>query len=449
MSFQSLGLQTEILRAVSEKGYTDPTPIQQQAIPLILQGNDIMGGAQTGTGKTAGFVLPLLQLLMNERDPAAKRKHVQVLVLAPTRELAAQVQESVKTYGKYLPISSAAVFGGVNINPQKQKLRKGVEVLVATPGRLLDHVSQNTVNLSAVKHLVLDEADRMLDMGFIHDIRKIISKLPKKKQTLFFSATFSGEIKRLANELLRSPKLVEVAQHNKAADNVTQIIHPVDKSRKRELLSYLIGSQNWKQVLVFNRTKHGANRLSEQLNQDGISSTAIHGNKSQGARSKALADFKSGKVRVLVATDVAARGLDIEYLPQVVNFDLPDVAEDYVHRIGRTGRAGREGSAMSLVCVDELKLLKGIERLMKRDIPKLMIEDFEPDPSIKPQPIRNGGFGQSRNSGKTSKAGRSANSSKGTKKFSGKQRSKGKTPIHSFRGNQSKRGSAPVQARGG
>jgi ATP-dependent RNA helicase RhlE len=449
MSFQSLGLQAEILRAVSEKGYTDPTPIQQQAIPLILQGSDIMGGAQTGTGKTAGFVLPLLQRLMDQHNPAAKRKLVQMLVLAPTRELAAQVQESVQAYSKYLPISSTAIYGGVNINPQKQKLRKGVEILVATPGRLLDHVNQNTVNLSTVNYLVLDEADRMLDMGFIHDIRKIISKLPKQKQTLFFSATFSGEIKRLANELLKSPELVEVAQHNKAADNVSQIVHPVDKSRKRELLSYLIGSQNWKQVLVFNRTKHGANRLSEQLNQDGISSTAIHGNKSQGARSKALADFKSGRVRVLVATDVAARGLDIEYLPQVVNFDLPDVAEDYVHRIGRTGRAGREGAAMSLVCVDELKLLQGIERLMKRDIPRLMIEDFEPDPSIKPQPIRNGGFGKSRQSGKSSKPGKNSSASKGTKKFSGKQRSKGKTPTHSFRGNQSKRGSAPAQARGG
>ncbi len=449
MSFQSLGLQTEILRAVSEKGYTEPTPIQKQAIPLILEGSDIMGGAQTGTGKTAGFVLPLLQRLMDERNPAAKRQDVKVLVLAPTRELAAQVHESVNTYGKYLPIRATAVFGGVNINPQKQKLRKGVEILVATPGRLLDHVNQNTVNLSSVKHLVLDEADRMLDMGFIHDIRKIISKLPKQKQTLFFSATFSGEIKKLANDLLKSPVLVEVAKHNKAADNVTQVIHPVDKSRKRELLSYLIGARNLRQVLVFNRTRHGANRLSEQLNQDGISSTAIHGDKSQGARNKALADFKSGKVRVLVATDVAARGLDIAYLPQVVNFDLPDVAEDYVHRIGRTGRAGREGEAMSLVCVDELKLLQGIERLMKRDIPRLMIENFEPDPSIKPQPVHRGGSGKPRNSGKSSKPNRSSNTGKSTKKFSGKQRSRGKTPAHSFRGNQSKRGSAPAQARGG
>ena len=449
MSFQSLGLQTEILRAVSEKGYTEPTPIQQQAIPLILDGRDIMGGAQTGTGKTAGFVLPLLQCLMDERDPAAKRQDVKVLILAPTRELAVQVHESVLAYGKYLPIRSTAVFGGVNINPQKQKLRKGVEVLVATPGRLLDHVNQNTVNLSSVEHLVLDEADRMLDMGFIHDIRKIISRLPRQKQTLFFSATYSGEIKRLANDLLKSPVLVEVAQQNRAADNVSQIVHPVDKSRKRELLSYLIGSRNLKQVLVFNRTRHGANRLADQLNQDGISSTAIHGDKSQSARSKALADFKSGKVRVLVATDVAARGLDIAHLPQVVNFDLPDVAEDYVHRIGRTGRAGRAGEAMSLVCVDELKLLQGIERLMKRDIPRLMVESFEPDPSVKPQPLRKSGPGKSRRSNKSSKANRSSDSNKGSRKFAGKQRSGKNVPARAFRSNQSKRGSAQAQARGG
>lgn len=390
MSFESLGLRAELLRAVSEKGYSAPTPIQLQAIPPVLEGRDIMGGAQTGTGKTAGFTLPLLQRLMSSGKPEKGRRAIRALVLTPTRELAAQVAESVLTYGKHLPLRSTVIFGGVNINPQIQKLRNGVDILVATPGRLLDHVSQNTIDLSKVDILVLDEADRMLDMGFIRDIRKVLALLPKQKQTLFFSATFSDEIKRLANDLLKSPALIEVARRNTASERVTQVVHPVDKSRKRELLSYLIGSKNWKQVLVFNRTKHGANRLSEQLITDGITAAAIHGNKSQGARTKALADFKSGKVRVLVATDIAARGLDIDQLPHVVNFELPNVAEDYVHRIGRTGRAGNEGEAMSLVCVDELKLLKDIERLIKRDIPKVVIDDYEPDPSIKAEPINKG-----------------------------------------------------------
>ncbi len=390
MSFESLGLRAELHRAVSEKGYSTPTPIQRQAIPLILQGRDIMGGAQTGTGKTAGFTLPLLQRLMSSSKPEKGRRSIRALVLAPTRELAAQVAENVLTYGKYLPLRSTVVFGGVSINPQKQKLRNGVDILVATPGRLLDHVSQNSVDLSKIDILVLDEADRMLDMGFIRDIRKVLALLPKHKQTLLFSATFSKEIKQLTNDLLKSPALVEVATRNTASELVAQVVHPVDKSRKRELLSYLIGSNNWKQVLVFNRTKHSANRLSQQLISDGITASAIHGNKSQGARTKALADFKSGKVRVLVATDIAARGLDISQLPHVVNFDLPHVAEDYVHRIGRTGRAGHEGEAMSLVCVDELKLLKDIERLIKRDIPKVVIDRFEPDLSIKPQPINMG-----------------------------------------------------------
>jgi ATP-dependent RNA helicase RhlE len=315
-------------------------------------------------------------------------------VLTPTRELAAQVADSVFTYGKHLPLRSTAVFGGVGFHPQAKKLRNGVDILVATPGRLLDHVTQNTVDLSEVDILVLDEADRMLDMGFIHDIRKIIARLPKEKQTLFFSATFSADIKRLANDLLDSPVLIEVAQNNPASERVTQVIHPVDKNRKRELLSYLIGSNNWKQVLVFTRTKHGADRLSTQLSTDGIRATAIHGNKSQGARTKALADFKRGKARVLVATDIAARGLDIDQLPHVVNYELPDTAADYVHRIGRTGRAGNEGEAMSLVCVDELKLLKDIERFIKRDISKVVIDDFEPDLSIKPQPIHKGRGGK-------------------------------------------------------
>ena len=400
MSFESLGLRAELLRAVSEKGYSEPTPIQRQAIPIILEGKDIMGGAQTGTGKTAGFTLPLLQRLMSSGKAEKGRRAIRALVITPTRELAAQVSESIDTYGRHLPLKSTVVFGGVSINPQKQKLIKGVDILVATPGRLLDHVGQNSVNLSKVDILVLDEADRMLDMGFIRDIRKVLALVPEHKQTLLFSATFSNEIKQLANNLLKSPALIEVARRNTAAESVTQVIHPVDKVRKRELLSYLIGANNWQQVLVFTRTKHGANRLSKQLVSDGIVATAIHGNKSQGARTRALADFKSGNVRVLVATDIAARGLDIDQLPHVVNFELPNVAEDYIHRIGRTGRAGNEGEAMSLVCVDELKLLKDIERLVKHDIPRVQIADFEPDPSIKPEPINTGRGRQQKATGK-------------------------------------------------
>jgi len=390
MLFDTLGLSAPILRAVTEKGYSKPTPIQQQAIPPILEGRDLMGGAQTGTGKTAGFTLPLLQRLTDSSKPDKSSRRVRALVLTPTRELAAQVSESVDIYGKYLPLNSAVVFGGVSINPQKSKLKKGVDILVATPGRLLDLIGQQSVDLSGVEILVLDEADRMLDMGFIRDIRKILTSLPKQKQTLLFSATFSDEIKKLANGLLNSPALVEVARRNAATETVQQVVHHVDKKRKRELLSFLIGSNNWRQVLVFTRTKHGANRLSDQLKTDGITSAAIHGNKSQGARTKALAEFKSGKVRVLVATDIAARGIDIDQLPHVVNFELPNIAEDYVHRIGRTGRAGNEGEAMSLVCVDELKLLKDIERLINRSIPKDIIAGYEPDPSIKAEPIQKG-----------------------------------------------------------
>ena len=390
MSFQSLGLMAELHRAVSEKGYDTPTPIQKQAIPVILEGRDLMGGAQTGTGKTAGFTLPLLQRLIETDKPRKGRRPLRALVLTPTRELAAQVAESVRDYGRYLPLRSTVVFGGVSINPQKQKLIKGVDILVATPGRLLDHVGQRSVDLSQVDILVLDEADRMLDMGFIHDIKKVLALVPKNKQTLLFSATFSDDIKKLANGLMHSPALIEVARQNAATETVVQVIHPVDKTRKRELLSFLIGSNNWQQVLVFNRTKHGANRLAEQLNKDGITAAAIHGNKSQGARTRALADFKAGSVRVLVATDIAARGIDIDQLPHVVNFELPNVSEDYVHRIGRTGRAGNEGEAMSLVCVDELKLLRDIEKLIKREIPKEVIDGFEPDPSIKAQPLTNG-----------------------------------------------------------
>ncbi|HHO59496.1 MAG TPA: ATP-dependent RNA helicase RhlE [Thiotrichales bacterium] len=416
MSFESLGLLAELRHAVSEKGYSKPTPIQQQAIPLILEGRDLMGGAQTGTGKTAGFTLPLLQRLMQTEHTGKGRRPVRALVLTPTRELAAQVSESVRSYGKHLPLRSTVVFGGVSINPQKMKLIKGVDILVATPGRLLDHVGQRSVDLSKVEILVLDEADRMLDMGFIHDIRKVLALLPRQKQTLLFSATFSNEIKRLANDLLETPALIEVARRNTAAESVTQTVHPVDKSRKRELLSWLIGDGNWQQVLVFTRTKHGANRLTKQLISDGISAAAIHGNKSQGARTRALAEFKAGDVRVLVATDIAARGLDISQLPHVVNFELPNVAEDYVHRIGRTGRAGCEGEAVSLVCVDEHKLLSDIERLIKRDIPKVVIEGYEPDPSIKAQPITRGGNG----GGRKPQAGKNRHKRNKTKAGSGR-----------------------------
>ena len=420
MSFDSLGLNAEILRAISEKGYTSPTPIQQQAIPVILEGRDLMGGAQTGTGKTAGFTLPLLQRLIDSSKVQEGRRPTRCLVLTPTRELAAQVHESVQTYGRYLPLKSTVVFGGVSINPQKLKLIKGVDILVATPGRLLDHVSQRSADLSKIDILVLDEADRMLDMGFIRDINKILALLPKKKQTLLFSATFSKEIKDLANGLLHNPALIEVAQINSTAERVDQVVHHVDKNRKRELLSYLIGSNNWKQVLVFTRTKHGANRLTEQLGKDGITALAIHGNKSQGARTKALAEFKSGKIRVLVATDIAARGIDISQLPHVVNYELPNVAEDYVHRIGRTGRAGNEGQALSLVCVDELKLLKDIERLTGVQIPKMSTDGFEVDPTIKAEKIKNGA---KQNRGNDSDKNRQRRSKKPGRKFSERKNS--------------------------
>ncbi len=389
MSFSTLGLSAELLRAIAEKGYSEPTPIQSQAIPVILEGRDILGAAQTGTGKTAGFTLPLLQRL-NTLPRNEGRRVIRALILTPTRELAAQVEESVATYGKYLSLKSLVIFGGVNINPQIKALHNGVDILVATPGRLLDHVEQRTLDLSKVEILVLDEADRMLDMGFIRDIRKVLALLPRKRQNLLFSATFSSEIKKLADGLLNAPVLVEVARLNTAAELISQVIHPVDRDRKRELLSSLINTHDWKQVLVFMRTKHGANRLCEQLGQDGISAAAIHGNKSQGARTRALADFKQGSVRVLVATDIAARGLDIDQLPHVVNYELPNIPEDYVHRIGRTGRAGNEGEALSLVCVDEHEFLRDIERLIKREIPKVVVAGYEPNPLLKAQPIPNG-----------------------------------------------------------
>ena len=389
MSFDSLGLSAELLRAVAEEGYDTPTPIQVQAIPVILQGRDVLAGAQTGTGKTAGFTLPMLQILAAK--PVEGRRRIRTLVLVPTRELAAQVADSVDTYGRHLPrLTCAVVFGGVSINPQIATLRRGVDILVATPGRLLDHAQQRTVDLSAVEILVLDEADRMLDMGFIRDIRRVLAMLPKRRQNLLFSATCSDEIRALASGLLDNPVEIEVARRNTATELVTQVVHPVDRGRKRELLSHLMHAGDWRQVLVFTRTKHGANRLATQLEHDGISASAIHGNKSQAARTKALADFKAGKVRALVATEVAARGLDIDQLPHVVNFELPHVPEDYIHRIGRTGRAGSEGEAVSLVCVDERRLLSDIERLLAREIPRRMVSGFEPDPSVRPEPIETG-----------------------------------------------------------
>ena len=399
MSFASLGLAEPILRAVADLGYTQPTPIQLQAIPAVLAGGDLLAGAQTGTGKTAGFVLPLLQRLSTAPAPAktaAGRWPIRVLILTPTRELAAQVEESVRDYGRHLKLTSMTVFGGVNINPQIKQLQGRVDFLVATPGRLLDHVGQRTVDLSNVETLVLDEADRMLDMGFIKDIRRILTLLPRKRQNLLFSATFSDEIRTLADDLLDRPAMIEVARRNAPAELVAQSAIQVDKARKRELLSKLIRENDWHQVLVFTRTKHGANRLAEQLNRDSITALAIHGNKSQGARTRALSEFKEGSLQVLVATDIAARGLDIEELPHVVNFELPNVAEDYVHRIGRTGRAGMTGEAISLVCVDELKFLADIERLLKRPLPRTKVAGFEPDPSIRPVPIPmgRGGRGQ-------------------------------------------------------
>ena len=389
MSFSSLGLAEPLLRAVTEHGYTIPTPIQLQAIPAVLNGGDLLAGAQTGTGKTAGFVLPMLQrLTLSSLAKPSNNKIVRALILTPTRELAAQVEESVRVYGKYTKLTSTVIFGGVGINPQIAQLRRGVDIVVATPGRLLDLHQQRAVNLSHVEILVLDEADRMLDMGFVHDIKRILKLLPASRQNLLFSATFSNEIKTLADSLLNNPALIEVARRNSTVEAITQKVHPVDRDKKRQLLSHLIKTQNWHQVLVFTRTKHGANRLAELLNKDGITALVIHGNKSQGARTKALAEFKSGDLQVLVATDIAARGIDIDQLPHVVNYDLPNVPEDYVHRIGRTGRAGASGEAISLVCIDEAAFLHAIERLIKREIPVEMIAGFEPDPKAKAEPIQ-------------------------------------------------------------
>ena len=376
MSFTSLGLSVPILDALVEQGYETPTPIQVQAIPAILQGKDVMGAAQTGTGKTAGFTLPILERLSKGRP--AQANQARALVLTPTRELAAQVADSVSIYARYLPLRSAAVFGGVKINPQMIKLRKGVDVLVATPGRLLDLYNQNAVRFKHLEVLVLDEADRMLDMGFIHDIRKILNLLPKHRQNLMFSATFSKQIRDLAKGLVNDPIEISVSPRNTAVESVDQWIYPVDKKQKAALLTQLILDNRWQRVLVFSRTKHGANKLTRQLESAGINAVAIHGNKSQGARTKALAEFKSGKIHILVATDIAARGLDIDQLPQVVNFDLPNVPEDYIHRIGRTGRAGATGQAISLVSADEFIQLSDIERLLRQLLTRKLIDGFEP-----------------------------------------------------------------------
>ena len=383
-TFESLGLSPELVRAVAEEGYTQPTPIQAQAIPLVLAGRDVLAAAQTGTGKTAGFTLPMLQRL--ERHGHHGGRHaVRALVLTPTRELAAQVEESVRTYGKHMNLRTTLVFGGVGMQPQVDALRHGVDVLVATPGRLLDHLGEKTVNLSHVEILVLDEADRMLDMGFIRDIRKVLAALPAERQNLLFSATFSDEIRDLAHGLLRNPATVEVARRNAESELVAQRIYLIDQNRKRQLLAHLVREGDWHQVLVFTRTKHGANRLAEQLQRDGIEATPIHGNKSQNARTRALAGFKDGSVRVLVATDLAARGLDIEELPHVVNYELPNVPEDYVHRIGRTGRAGCTGEAISFVAPDEREHLTNIERLVRRKLERTEVPELPPLPAPAPQ----------------------------------------------------------------
>ena len=384
MTFDSLGLAEPLLRALQEQGYSEPTPIQSGVIPLILDGRDVVASAQTGTGKTASFTLPILQHLLSEPSKPGPhkndRRQLRALILTPTRELAAQIGENILAYSRYLDIRSTTVFGGVNINPQTQALKRGTDILVATPGRLLDHVGQGHIDLSTVSHFVLDEADRMLDMGFIHDVKRVLALLSDntQRQNMLFSATYSASIRQLAERFLNKPEVVDVAPQNSTADRIEQVVHPVDKPRKRELLSHLIRGNQWSQVLVFTRTKHGANRLVKQLTTDGICSAAIHGNKSQAARTRALSEFKEGKVSVLVATDIAARGLDIAQLPHVVNYELPNVPEDYIHRIGRTARAGHAGVAVSLVCAEELSLLRNIERLLKREVEKVVFEGYEP-----------------------------------------------------------------------
>jgi len=389
MTFSSLGLSEGLLRAVADQGYTVPTPIQRRAIPAVLAGGDVLAGAQTGTGKTAGFVLPMLQRLSAGASRAANgaRKSPRALILTPTRELAAQVEASVRTYGRHLRITSTAIFGGVGFGPQATQLRRGVDIVVATPGRLLDHLAQGNIGFSRVEFFVLDEADRMLDMGFIPDVKRVLAQLPKQRQNLLFSATFSREIKAFAEGLLDRPQMIEVTPPNSTVDMIAQRAHPVDRERKSGLLAHLVGHHRWQQVLVFTRTKHGADKLVRSLERDGIRALALHGDKSQSERTRALAQFKAGRITALVATDIAARGIDIDQLPHVVNYDIPNVPEDYVHRIGRTGRAGSSGEAISLVSVDERVFLRDIERLIKRPIPQQVVAGFEPDPSARPQPV--------------------------------------------------------------
>jgi len=439
-SFDSLGLSAELLRAVAEQGYTEPTPIQIQAIPVVLAGRDLLGAAQTGTGKTAGFTLPLLQRLAGKESASFSpaRHPVRALIVTPTRELAAQVEESVRNYGKYVKLKSSLVYGGVGMQPQVDALRRGVDVLVATPGRLLDHVEQKTVDLRQVEILVLDEADRMLDMGFIHDIRKILALLPTQRQNLLFSATFPEEIRKLSGSFMKDPVTVEVARRNTPIELVAQVAHPVDAGRKRELLAHLVKSNDWKQVLVFVKTKHGANRLAEQLTRNGVEADAIHGNKSQNARTKALAQFKEGSMRVLVATDIAARGLDIEALPHVVNFDLPHVSEDYIHRIGRTGRAGSEGEAVSLVSHEDRPLLAAIERLMNRKVEQRIVAGFEPGSAQLVRDDAEQRRPQSQQRNRRPQQGRGAGQPQGRGNSGGGQA-----------GNQQGRGNQPPQGRHG
>jgi ATP-dependent RNA helicase RhlE len=392
MNFEELKLAPAILKAVREQGYETPTPIQAQAIPAILEGHDILGGAQTGTGKTAAFTLPMLHKLTNGQSKTNKfgKDGIAALVLTPTRELAAQVEESIRTYGKYLPLTSTVIFGGVGMNPQVDRLKRGVDILVATPGRLLDLQQQGFMDLSTVEMLVLDEADRMLDMGFLPDVKKILALLPKEKQSLLFSATFSDEIRELADRLLRNPQSIQVTPRNSTVQRITQVCHPVSRAKKKQLLAHVIKEHDWSQVLVFTRTKFGANNVAEFLEKNGISAMALHGNKSQSARTQALAGFKSGDIRALVATDIAARGIDIDDLPHVVNYEIPNVPENYVHRIGRTGRAGNEGAAVSFVCLDEEGFMQEIERFTKQSIPSQVIEGFQPEPGERAEPIAMG-----------------------------------------------------------
>jgi len=410
MTFTNLGLRPELLEAVERKGYTRPTPIQLKSIPVILDKKDILGGAQTGTGKTAAFTLPLLQNLSS--NGLEKSKHPRALIVAPTRELANQIRQSIVEYGQFLPYNSAAIFGGVKIGSQINRLRQGLDIVVATPGRLLDHINQKTINLSRVEYLILDEADRMLDMGFIRDIRKIISRLPAKRQNMLFSATYNKEIKKLSTELLHKPVLVEVNAQNSAADTVEQVVYNIEKTHKQHLLSYMIKKENWYQVLVFTRTKYGASKLSKQLNKAGIKSSDIHGNKSQNARTKALKEFKEGSLQALVATDIAARGLDIVKLTHVVNFDLPNAAEDYIHRIGRTGRAGADGQAISFCSSDERSQLKSIERLLNKKLPVKKVEGFTPPPAPAREQQYSQGRPVTRNSNRPRPQERTENSSR-------------------------------------